>query len=65
MEFFLCNKREIAVKPTMHPNSAVSKEFLGKLDTLPCGFSKNVSSTEGVKSWFFANFNIIISHMFH
>ena len=30
MEFFLCNKRKIAVKPTIHQNSAVSKTFLGK-----------------------------------
>ena len=27
---FLCNKRKIAVTPTMHQNSAVSKTFLGK-----------------------------------
>ena len=29
----------------------------------PCGFSKNVSSEERVKSWFFVTFNIIISHI--
>ena len=28
---FLCNKRKIAVKPTVHQNSAVSKALLGKL----------------------------------
>ena len=28
--FFLCDKRKIAVKPTMHQNSAVSKALLGK-----------------------------------
>ena len=27
---FLCNKRKIAVKPTIHQNSAVSKALLGK-----------------------------------
>ena len=30
VEFFLCNKRKIAVKPTIHQNSVVSKTFLGK-----------------------------------
>ena len=29
-EFFLCNKRKIAVKPTIHQNSVVSKTLLGK-----------------------------------
>ena len=28
--FFLCNKRELAVKPTIYQNSAVSEAFLGK-----------------------------------
>ena len=31
---------------------------------LPCGFSKNVSSKERVKLWFFANFKIILRHIF-
>ena len=31
MPFFLCNKREIAVKPTIHPNSAVSKVLFRKI----------------------------------
>ena len=30
----------------------------------PCGFSKNVSSKETVKPWFFVTFNIIIRHIF-
>ena len=30
----------------------------------PCGFSKNVSSKERVKPWFFMTFNIIIRHTF-
>ena len=33
-EFFLCslfNKRKIAVKPTIHQNSASSKAFIGKI----------------------------------
>ena len=34
------------------------------LDDLPCAFSKNVSSKERVKPWFFVNFNIIISYIF-
>ena len=29
-----------------------------------CGFSKNVSSEERVKLWFFMSFSIIISHIF-
>ena len=29
-----------------------------------CGFSKNVSSEERVKPWFFMSFSIIISHIF-
>ena len=28
MEFFLCNKRKIAVKPTVYQNSAVSRGLL-------------------------------------
>ena len=28
VELFLCNKRKIAVKPTIHQSSAVSKAFL-------------------------------------
>ena len=27
MEFFLCDKRKIAVKPTTHQNSAASKHY--------------------------------------
>ena len=30
----------------------------------PCGFSKNVSSKESVKPWFFVTFNIILKHIF-
>ena len=30
MEFLHCNKRKIAVKPTINQNSAVSKALLGK-----------------------------------
>ena len=30
----------------------------------PCAFSKNLSSKERVKPWFFVNFNIIISYIF-
>ena len=30
MEFFLFNKREIVVKPTLHQNLTVSKALLGK-----------------------------------
>ena len=30
MEFFICNKRKIAVKPTVQHNSAVPKALLGK-----------------------------------
>ena len=33
-------------------------------DDTPCSFSKNVSSKERVKPWFFVTFNIIISHIF-
>ena len=29
-----------------------------------CGFSKNVSSKERLKPWFFATFNVITSHTF-
>ena len=29
-----------------------------------CGFSKNVSSKEREKPWFFVTFNIIIRHIF-
>ena len=29
-----------------------------------CGFSKNVSSKERVKPWFFVTFNIILRHIF-
>ena len=31
MEFFLCNKRKLAVKPTIHQNSALSKALLGNI----------------------------------
>ena len=30
VEFFLCNKHKIALKPTIHQNSAASKGLLGK-----------------------------------
>ena len=30
----------------------------------PCGFSKNVSSKERVKLWFFLTFNTILRHTF-
>ena len=31
---------------------------------LSCGFTKNVSSKERVKPWFFVTFNIILRHIF-
>ena len=31
MEFFICNKRKIAVRPTIHQNSSVSKALIGKI----------------------------------
>ena len=31
MEFFLCNKHKIVLKPNMHQNSAVSKALLEKV----------------------------------
>ena len=31
---------------------------------LTCGFSKNVSSKERVKPWFFVTFNIIPKHIY-
>ena len=36
----------------------------GGVNDTRCGFSKNVSSRERVKRWFFVTFNIIISHIF-
>ena len=35
-----------------------------KQGKLPCGFSKNVSSKERVKSSLFVTFNVIISYIF-
>ena len=32
MEFFLCNKHKIVLKPIMHQNSAVSEALLGITD---------------------------------
>ena len=32
MEFFLCNNRKIAVKSTVHQNTAVSKSLLGEFE---------------------------------
>ena len=36
----------------------------GQFEPHACSFSKNVSSRERVKSWIFATFNIILSHIF-
>ena len=36
----------------------------GQFDRPHCGFSKNVSSKERVKLWFFMTFDIIIGHIF-
>ena len=36
----------------------------GQFDPPSCFFSKNVSSKERVKAWFFVTFNIIIRHIF-
>ena len=36
----------------------------GQFDPSPLWFSKNVSSKERVKPWFFVTFNIILRHMF-
>ena len=35
----------------------------GQFDSLPCGFSKNLFFRERMKTWFFATFNIILSHI--
>ena len=35
-----------------------------KKDPLLCGFSKNVTSKEKVKLWFFVTFNIVLRHIF-
>ena len=40
------------------------KRLGSQFDPSPCGFSKNVSSKERVKPWFFVTFCIIISHIF-
>ena len=39
------------------------KRLGGQFDPLPCGFSKNVSFKERVKSWFFVTFNVITSFL--
>ena len=36
----------------------------GSQITPSCGFSKNISSKERVKPWFFVTFNIILKHIF-
>ena len=46
-----------------NPNTAGVRE--GQIDPPPpCGFSKNVSSKDRVKPWFFVTFNIIMRHIF-
>ena len=45
------------------PHNLTLKRLGGQFDT-PCGFSKNVSSKERAKPWFFVTFNIIIRHIF-
>ena len=45
-------------------NKLTVKRLGGVNLTLPCRFSKNLSSKERVKLCFFVTFNIIISHAF-
>ena len=46
--------------PFLNPKTAGGRVNL----TSPCGFSKNVSSKDWVKPWFFVTFNIIFGHIF-
>ena len=48
------------MKYLFNPKTAGGSQF----DPPLCGFSKNVSSKERVKPWFFATFDIIIRHVF-
>ena len=36
----------------------------GQFDPPPCGFSKNLTSEERMKPWFFVTFNITLRHIF-
>ena len=49
-------------------NLVNSKMAGGRVNLTPplpsCGFSKNISSKERMKPWFFVAVNIIISHIF-
>ena len=58
MEFCLC---KIAVNPK---TAAGEGGGGGGLFDSPCHFSKNVSSKERVKPWFFVTFNITLRHIF-
>ena len=59
-EFFLTFWEDIK---DVFLNSSRTAKLKKKL-TPPCGFSKNLSSKERVKPWFFVTFNIIIRHVF-
>ena len=61
----------MSVKPTMHPKFTCLKKIIWKnLKSLiinidpPCGFSKNVSSKERVKTCFLVTFDVIINQIF-
>ena len=55
----------ITVPPHSRCNKTISpKTARGSIWPLPCGFSKNISSKERVKLWFFVTFNIILGHIF-
>ena len=47
-----------------HNNVFNPKMAGGQFDPPPCDFSKNVSSEERMKPWFFVTFNIILKHIF-
>ena len=49
---------------SIRPKTAEGKGGGESIWPLPCGFSKNVSSKERAKPWFFVTFTIILRHTF-
>ena len=72
MVYFLWSRHLYTVFLWCSEKSKLNRKYLLTLKRLggrvnlfpPCGFSKNVSSKERLKPWFFVNFNIILKHIF-
>ena len=57
-------RKQTSLTTNINPKTAVGGRGKGGNLTPPRDFSKNISSKESMKPWFYVTFNIVINHIF-